>query len=374
MYISSPSPGLLSDPDIHGRLDRHTKLTSNATLRSASFLPVESSYLEIDRDEFHIKHHQTQLKLYGHSMSSLLRIGMVGGSSEARMEVVKPNGDNPFGMSDQDDFLLETCISDDRLVLFTTDIPILAMEYLPLPNSASPQLAYDLKAFYRNDLQCNSAIISPSDVDSDSVDEFRVCEFSSLCLGYFRDGNRKYHQIKALLEAEKNKWTSGQTKHIAEALKPISYGLTGLTGEPELSDGATYWQKTWGAIRNNTARALTKAMVSALEVDLKAYEIWDHSADFFLAWIRHTVCEHLKLRIPLSEAATQFQKNKLEDVLKVVRLKLGVIELENSLQSRSLASKPSTPSSSSGKVNGVVSMIERTNIDTGTLAKAKPRK
>lgn len=252
------------------------------------------------------------------------------------------------------------------------------MNYLPLQKSGSLQLSYDPKAFHQNNLQCNSAIILPSDVGSDSVDEFRFCEFSSLCLGHFRVGNRKYYQIQALLDEERRKWTSKQTKHMAEALKPISYGLTGLTGEPELSDGAAYWQKALGAIRHNTGRALTKAMVSALEVDLRAYEIWGQSTDSYLAWIRYAVWEHLKLHTPLFDADIQRLKNKLEDVLKVVSLKLGLIELENSLHSKSLALKPSTTSSQSGRikgiVKGIVSMIERTSIGQGTSAEAKPRK
>jgi hypothetical protein len=248
------------------------------------------------------------------------------------------------------------------MVLFTTAVPALAVNYLPTENSPPSQLAYDLTAFYQNNLQCSSTIISPSDVGSDSVDEFRICEFSSLCLGYFRDNNRKYHQIKALLEAERNRWMNGKTGHMAVALQPISYGVETQTGTGEVSAGAEYWQKACQAIRKNTGRALTKAMVSALEVDVKAYEIWNQSADFYLAWIRYLVWKHLKSLPALSDEAMQGQMKRLENVLKVARLKLDLIVLENDLQAELIKAKPSTTSHASGEMTGVVSMINQTNI------------
>lgn len=128
-------------------------------------------------------------------------------------------------------------------------------------------------------------------------------------------------------------------------LKSVDFGTAFFSDRNGQSDGLACWQNAFEAIQIDTGRALSKAMILALEVELNAHQIWTHQTDYYLAWIRHIVSRHLQSgQNDLANASTDAsarQLKQLEHVLKVTRLKFELIKLGNTFHLQAPASKPS---------------------------------
>jgi hypothetical protein len=213
------------------------------------------------------------------------------------------------------------------------------MRYLPLPDLGSSPRVFVLQPSEPETSQWDPTRIFPSEVGADEADASRMCEFVSLCLRQFRDGNRKYWQINSRLVEEKAKLSGGLNDDLTKVLEPLdNYGTSFFWGNSEGSDGLACWQREYQAIQLDTGKALTKALILALEVELESYMIWTHSTDYYIAWMRHIITQHLRLehhsnsnsdKLAFASLITQSQ-----NVLKVARLKMELINLGNTMRLR----------------------------------------
>jgi hypothetical protein len=227
------------------------------------------------------------------------------------------------------------------------------MRYLPLPDLGSSPRAFILHPSALETSQWDPTRIFPSEVGADEADASRMCEFVSLCLRQYRDGNRKYWQINSRLAEEKAKLSGGLNDDLTKVLEPLdNYGTSFFWGSSEGSNGLACWQREYQAIQLDTGKALTKALILALEVELESNKIWTHSPDYYLAWMRHIITQHLRLEhhstSNFEELALASLIKQLQNILKVTRLKLELINLGNTMRLRPPVETVSLPRGNPG--------------------------
>lgn len=213
------------------------------------------------------------------------------------------------------------------------------MRYLPLPDLRSSFRAHDTAPSKPETSQWDPARIFPSEVGADEADASQMCEFVSLCLRHYRDGTRTYWQINSRVAEEKAKLSGGRIDDLTKVLEPLdNYGTAFFSDSSEGSDGLACWQREYQAIQLDTGRALTKALILALEVESESYKIWTHSTNYYLTWIRHIIIQHLRLQHHSNSNSDNLALAslimQLQNVLKVARLKMELINLGNTIRLR----------------------------------------